>query len=157
MKTSCIRWLVAVLAFCATLGNVHAAQQMQTVTINVPVEINWPASDVAQAFLNGPPLLKCNIYDGMASSDMMKWLALEKPIASGSQPLMIDSSGRFSGNVSVSFSVPAGKYFKNGGGTYWCFVATRNSKLADLGSLAQQRGLKVDVDGSSGAAAFTVK
>ncbi len=157
MKTSWIGLLVAVLAVCATLGEVHAAQPLQTVTINVPVEVNWPASDAAQAFLNGPPLLKCNIYDGMASSDMMKWLALEKPIASGSQPLMIDSSGHFSGNVSISFSIPAGKYFASGGGTYWCVIATKNSKFADLGSVAQQRGLKIDLDGSSGAAAFKVK
>ena len=157
MKTACIRGLVTVLGLCAVLGNVHAADQMQTVTINVPVEINWPQADVAQAFLSGPPFLKCNLYNVAVDNDMMKWLALSKPIASGSQPLMIDASGHYSGNVAISFSVPAGTSFPKGGGTYWCFLGTRNAKLADLGSLAQQRGLKVDGDSSSNAATFKTK
>lgn len=151
MNKSYDKWTIAVLGLCAILENAHAAVQMQTITINVPVEIDWPQNDVGQAFIKGPPFLRCEIHAGKApanptSNDYLV-LGLDKPLSSASQPLMIDSSGHFSGKVSLSFSIPAPS--AQGSLTYWCYLAAQDARAAYLDGAAQQRGLKVDVDQGS--------
>lgn len=151
MKTSYKKWIIPVLGLCAILQNAHAADQTQTITINVPVEIDWPQSDVAQAFVNGPPFLRCEIHAGKAPANPSSsdWLALgfDKPLSSSSQALMVDSSGHFSGKVSLSFSIPAAS--AQGSLTYWCYLASKDARAAYLDSAAQQRGLKITADQGS--------
>lgn len=152
MKTSYSKWIIAVLGFCAILESAHAADQVQAITINVPVEIDWPQSDVDQAFIKGPPFLRCEIHALKApanptGSDNLA-LGFDKALSSASQPLMVDASGHFSGKVSLSFSVPAAKA-QNSSLSYWCYLASQDSRAAYLDAAAQKRGLKVEVDQGS--------
>lgn len=151
MKTSYSKWKIAVLGFFAIHGSAHAADQMQTITINVPVEIDWPQGDVGQAFLKGPPFLICEIHPGSAPDNPtnFEYLGLvQKPLALASQPLMVDSSGHFSGKVSVSISVPAATV-QNSPLSYWCYLASQDTRMSRLYDYANKRGLKLDFDYSS--------
>ncbi len=136
-----------VLAAVSTLplAAARAADQMQVVTLNVPIEISWPDSDVAQAFSDGAPQVTCNIYDGKIANPT--YLPMVAPLATATQPLLVDSSGKFSKTVSLSFSVPAAKFATAGSWGYWCYLARHNSKAyCELSSFAKNRGLKVNTD-----------
>lgn len=149
MKSSCSKCIIAVLGLFAIFPSARAADPMQSVTLKVPVEIDWPQADVNQAFIKGPPFLRCEIHQGIApdNPDSSQWLALgfDKPLASASQPLMVDASGHFSGNVSLSFSVPASIAKL----TYWCYLAATDTRANYLNSLATGRGLKLQTDQGS--------
>jgi hypothetical protein len=148
-KTSHSRWAIAFLGLFAILPGARAADPVQTITLKVPVEIDWPQADVNQAFVKGPPFLRCEIHQGIApdNPDSGQWLALgfDKPLASASQPLMVDASGHFSGNVSLSFSVSASIAKL----TYWCYLAATDTRANYLDSLATGRGLKLQTDQAS--------
>lgn len=155
MKSSRSKWTIAVVGFFAILSNARAADPVQTVTLKVPVEIDWPQADVNQAFLQGPPFLKCYLAGGQAPSDptSMQWFALAATpdnqfIATASQPLMVDASGHFSGTVSVTFSASAAAIGKANGLSYFCYLASSNKKNAYLRDFATGRGLKTDVEQS---------
>lgn len=135
--------LAAVAAL--SLSTAYAATQMQAVTLNVPISITWPDSDVAQAFSDGAPQVTCNIYNFKVGNPT--FLPGQKPLATATEPLLIDSSGKYSKTVSLSFSVPAGQLAPQGGWSYWCYLARHNSKnYCELSKYAQNRGLKVNTD-----------
>ncbi len=155
MKTSRSRWAIAVLGLFALMPGARAADQVQTVTLKVPVEIDWPQADVNQAFLQGPPFLKCYLVGGQAPNDptSLQWFALagtpdNQFLSTASQPLMVDSSGHFSGTVSVTFSASAAMISKANGLSYFCYLASSNKKNAYLRDFATGRGLKNDVEQS---------
>jgi len=137
---------IALAAMAALpLSVAHAASQMQVVTLSVPISITWPDSDVAQAFSDGAPQVTCNIYNVMVGNPIA--LPSAKPLATATEPLLIDSSGKYSKTVSLTFSVPAGQLAPQGGWTYWCYLARHNSKnYCELSKYAQNRGLKVSAD-----------
>jgi hypothetical protein len=127
------------------LSAAHAATQMQAVTLNVPISISWPDSDAAQAFSDGAPQVTCNIYNFKIGNPT--FLPGEKPLATATEPLLVDSSGKYSKTVSLTFSVPAGQLAPQGGWGYWCYLARHNSKnYCELSKYAQGRGLKVTTD-----------
>lgn len=136
---------IIALAAALPLSAAHAATQMQVVTLNVPISITWPDSDVAQAFSDGAPQVTCNIYNFTTGNPIV--LPSQKPLATATEPLLIDSSGKYSKTVSLTFSVPAGQLAPKGGWTYWCYLARHNSKnWCELSKYAQNRGLKVSAD-----------
>lgn len=149
-KTSLAKWLVAAFALFALSSRASAADPMQTVTLKVPVQIDWPESDVTQAFVKGPPFLRCEIHGANApsnptSSDYLS-LGFDKPLASASQPLMVDASGHYSGTVTLNFPIPAATISKAPGLSYWCYLAPTDTRATYLDNLAKQRGLNVQVD-----------
>ncbi len=127
------------------LSQAYAAGQMQAVTLNVPISITWPDSDAAQAFSDGAPQVTCNIYNATVGNPIA--LPALKPLATATEPLLIDSSGKYAKTVSLAFSVPAGQLAPQGGWTYWCYLARHNSKnYCELSTYAQNRGLKVSTN-----------
>jgi len=147
MKMLYGKWIAAIAALFALFAHgAYAADATQTINLSVPVEINWPESDVAQAFAKGPPYLRCEIHSGTAPSNptSSQWLALglDKPLGSASQPLMVDSSGHYSGKVSFTFTVPASTQSLS----YWCYLAPSDTRATYLNNLASGRGLKVEND-----------
>lgn len=147
MKTLYGKWIAAIAALFALFAHgANAADAMQTVNLSVPVEINWPDSDVGQAFANGPPYLMCEIHalnapNNPTSNDYLV-LGLDKPLGSASQPLMVDSTGHYSGKVSFTFTVPASAKVLS----YWCYLASSNKRLSYLNSYANGRSLKIEND-----------
>jgi hypothetical protein len=137
---------IALAAMAALpLSAAYAAGQMQVVTLSVPISITWPDSDVAQAFSDGAPQVTCNIYNATVGNPIV--LPGLKPLATATEPLLIDSSGKYAKTVSLKFSVPAGQLAPQGGWTYWCYLARHNSKnYCELSKYAQNRGLKVSTN-----------
>ena len=143
MKPRLLGSIAAAVGFATAVSAALAAEPIQAVTLNVPVDISWPQVDVAQAFADGAPQLTCNLYSGRVGNPIA--LPMLKPLASEAQPLLVDASGKFSQTVAMKFSVPAGQV--QAGWTYWCYLSRHNSKnYCELSGYAKSRGLTVGTD-----------